>query len=170
MSHDILKQYGEWGIKLKIEKNDYSRMKRKVFLQLVLMIAVSGIAVLLLYNFLKGKIGIWTIGLLHNPEVIFMDEPLNGLDANAVIIVKEVIARLAKEGKTIFYCSHLMDVVEKIASRVILINQGTIIANGSVRELMEEAGVSSLEGLFTKLPQIKTVLLNPSSSISANTL
>ena len=58
---------------------------------------------------------------------------------------------LAKEGKTIFYCSHLMDVVEKIASRVILINQGTIIANGSVRELMEEAGVSSLEGLFTKL-------------------
>ena len=90
-------------------------------------------------------------GLLHNPEVIFMDEPLNGLDANAVIVVKEVIARLAKEGKTIFYCSHLMDVVEKIASRVILINEGTIIANGSVRELMEEAGTSSLEGLFTKL-------------------
>ncbi|RGK43063.1 sensor histidine kinase [Dorea formicigenerans] len=70
MSHDILKQYGEWGIKLKIEKNDYSRMKRKVFLQLVLMIAVSGIAVLLLYNFLKGKIGIWTIGLLsHIPRI-----------------------------------------------------------------------------------------------------
>ena len=58
---------------------------------------------------------------------------------------------MAKEGKTIFYCSHLMDVVEKIASRVILINQGTIIANGSVRELMEEAGVNSLESLFTKL-------------------
>ena len=104
-------------------------------------------------NFSKGmkqKVHIIS-GLLHNPEVIFMDEPLNGLDANAVIIVKEVIARLAKEGKTIFYCSHLMDVVEKIASRVILINEGTIIANGSVRELMEEAGTSSLEGLFTKL-------------------
>ena len=104
-------------------------------------------------NFSKGmkqKVHIIS-GLLHNPEVIFMDEPLNGLDANAVIVVKEVIARLAKEGKTIFYCSHLMDVVEKIASRVILINQGTIIANDSVRELMEEAGVSSLEGLFTKL-------------------
>ena len=76
---------------------------------------------------------------------------MNGLDANAVIIVKEVIARLAKEGKTIFYCSHLMDVVEKIARRVILINEGTIIANGSVWELMEKTGVSSLEGLFTKL-------------------
>ena len=90
-------------------------------------------------NFSKGmkqKVHIIS-GLLHNPEVIFMDEPLNGLDANAVIIVKEVIARL--------------DVVEKIASRVILINEGTIIANGSVRELMKEAGTSSLEGLFTKL-------------------
>ena len=64
---------------------------------------------------------------------------------------QKVIARLAKEGKTIFYCSHLMDVVEKIASRVILINEGAIIANGPVWELMEEAGVSSLEGLFTKL-------------------
>ena len=96
-------------------------------------------------NFSKGmkqKVHIIS-GLLHNPEVIFMDEPLNGLDANAVIVVKE--------GKTIFYCSHLMDVVEKIASRVILINEGMIIANGSVRELMEEAGVNSLESLFTKL-------------------
>ena len=83
--------------------------------------------------------------------MIFMDEPLNGLDANAVIIVKEVIARLAKEGKTIFYCSHLMDVVEKVASRVMLINEGTIIANGPVRELMEEVGANSLEGVFTKL-------------------
>ena len=104
-------------------------------------------------NFSKGmkqKVHIIS-GLLHNPEVIFMDEPLNGLDANAVIIVKEVIARLAKEGKTIFYCSHLMDVVEKVASRVMLINEGTIIANGPVRELMEEVGANSLEGVFTKL-------------------
>ncbi|WP_255469400.1 ABC transporter ATP-binding protein [Butyricimonas hominis] len=99
---------------------------------------------------MKQKIHIIS-GLLHNPEVIFMDEPLNGLDANAVIIVKEMIARLAKEGKTIFYCSHLMDVVEKIATRVILLNEGKIIANGTVHELMEQAGVGSLESLFTSL-------------------
>lgn len=63
MSHDISKQYGGLGIKLKVEKNDYSRMKRKVFVQLVCMLSISGIAVLLLYNFLRGKIGVWTIGL-----------------------------------------------------------------------------------------------------------
>ena len=84
------------------------------------------------------------------PENAVMYEHLTPMEY-LEIIVKEVIARLAKEGKTIFYCSHLMDVVEKIASRVILINEGTIIANGSVRELMKEAGTSSLEGLFTKL-------------------
>lgn len=99
---------------------------------------------------MKQKIHIIS-GLLHNPEVIFMDEPLNGLDASAVIIVKEMIARLAREGKTIFYCSHLMDVVEKIATRVILLNEGKIIANGTVGELMEQAGVHSLENLFTRL-------------------
>ena len=60
-------------------------------------------------------------GLLHNPQIIILDEPLSGLDANSVIIVKELISKLAKEGKTIFYCSHMMDVVEKVSDRIILI-------------------------------------------------
>lgn len=59
-----IKRYGEWDIRLKTERNDYSRMKRKVFMQLVIMLVMSGIAVLLLYNFLQGKIGVWGIGLL----------------------------------------------------------------------------------------------------------
>ena len=63
MSHATLKQYGGLGTKLRVEKNDYSRMKRKVFIQLVCMLFISGIAVLLLYNFLRGKIGVWIIGL-----------------------------------------------------------------------------------------------------------
>lgn len=99
---------------------------------------------------MKQKIHIIS-GLLHNPDILFMDEPLNGLDANAVIIVKEIITQLAKEGKTIFYCSHLMDVVEKVSSRIILINDGHIIANGSVQQLKQESGCASLEELFSKL-------------------
>ena len=51
-------------------------------------------------------------GMLHDPDILFMDEPLNGLDANAVILMKEMITELAHQGKTIFYCSHLMDIVE----------------------------------------------------------
>lgn len=99
---------------------------------------------------MKQKIHIIS-GLLHNPDLIFMDEPLNGLDANAVIIVKEIISQLVKEGKTIFYCSHLMDVVEKVASRIILLNNGLIVADGTVEALKEQANTSSLEMLFSKL-------------------
>lgn len=90
-------------------------------------------------------------GILHNPDIIILDEPLSGLDANSVIIIKDLIARLAKEGKTIFYCSHMMDIVEKVSDRIILINNGTIVADGSIAELREQNGNDSLEQIFSRL-------------------
>ena len=90
-------------------------------------------------------------GLLHNPDIIILDEPLSGLDANSVIIIKDLISKLAKEGKTIFYCSHMMDVVEKVSDRIILINQGVVVADGSFRELQQQEGNTSLEQIFAQL-------------------
>ena len=90
-------------------------------------------------------------GLLHNPDVIILDEPLSGLDANSVIVVKELISRLARDGKTIFYCSHMMDVVEKVSDRIVLIDEGRMIANGTITELRQEHGDVSLEQIFAKL-------------------
>ncbi len=92
-----------------------------------------------------------TSGLLHNPDIIILDEPLSGLDANSVIIVKDLISKLAKDGKTIFYCSHMMDVVEKVSDRIILINEGTVIADGSFEELKEQQGDQSLEKIFAHM-------------------
>ncbi len=89
-------------------------------------------------------------GIIHNPKIVILDEPLSGLDANAVIMVKEVIALMAKEGKTIFYCSHMMDVVEKVSDRILLINNGEIIADGSFSEL-KAGGEQTLEKIFSKL-------------------
>lgn len=99
---------------------------------------------------MKQKVLI-TSGLLHNPDIIILDEPLSGLDANSVIIIKELISKLAKEGKTIFYCSHMMDVVEKVSDRIVLINEGTVIANGSFEELRQQQGNESLEKIFAHL-------------------
>jgi ABC-2 type transport system ATP-binding protein len=99
---------------------------------------------------MKQKVLI-TSGLLHNPAIIILDEPLSGLDANSVIIIKELISKLAKEGKTIFYCSHMMDVVEKVSDRIVLINEGTVIANGSFEELQQQQGNESLEKIFAHL-------------------
>lgn len=89
--------------------------------------------------------------LLHNPDILFLDEPINGLDANSVMIFKEILAQLAANGKTIFYSSHLMDVVEKISSRIVLINEGHIVADGTFEQLQANSEGSSLEGIFNQL-------------------
>jgi ABC-2 type transport system ATP-binding protein len=99
---------------------------------------------------MKQKVLI-TSGLLHNPEVIILDEPLSGLDANSVIIIKELIDKLAKSGKTIFYCSHMMDIVEKVSDRIILIDKGSVVADGTIEELRQLQHKDSLESIFAGL-------------------
>lgn len=89
--------------------------------------------------------------LLHNPDLLFLDEPINGLDANSVMIFKEILSQLAAQGKTIFYSSHIMDVVEKISSRIILLNDGKIAADGTFAQLQEGNNGESLEGIFNQL-------------------
>jgi ABC-2 type transport system ATP-binding protein len=89
--------------------------------------------------------------LLHNPDILFLDEPLSGLDANSVMVIKEMLALLAASGKTIFYSSHIMDVVEKISSRIILLDGGRIVADGSFEELKSQSKEGSLEQIFNQL-------------------
>ena len=90
-------------------------------------------------------------GMIHDPDILFLDEPLAGLDANTAIVIKEILAQLAAEGKTIFYCSHVMDVVERICNRIIIIDDGTIIANGTFDELQAMNKGKSLERIFSRL-------------------
>lgn len=89
-------------------------------------------------------------GLIHNPDILFLDEPLSGLDANSVLLVKQLLEKLAADGKTIFYSSHLMDVVEKISDRIVLINNGVVLADGTFNELKSEKS-DTLENLFSEL-------------------
>ena len=89
--------------------------------------------------------------LIHNPEILFLDEPLSGLDANSVMIIKEILSHLAEEGKTIFYSSHIMEIVEKISDRIILINNGEIVADGNFEELKSSYKESSLENIFNEV-------------------
>ncbi len=89
--------------------------------------------------------------LIHNPDILFLDEPLSGLDANSVMIFKEVLAQLAALGKTIFYSSHIMEVVEKISDRILLIKDGIIVADGTFDELKSKSKEGSLEAIFNEL-------------------
>jgi ABC-2 type transport system ATP-binding protein len=99
-----------------------------------------------------------TAALLHNPEVVFLDEPLNGLDANAALSLKTLVTSLAREGKTIVYCSHILDVVERICERVVIIHEGAIVADGTVTKLLEQTGEKSLEKVFNKLTATENLL------------
>jgi len=99
-----------------------------------------------------------TAALLHSPKVVFLDEPLNGLDANAALSLKTLLTSLAREGKTIVYCSHILDVVERICERVVIIHQGAIVADGTVNQLLEQTGEKSLEKVFNKLTATENLL------------
>ena len=92
-----------------------------------------------------------TAALLHNPPVVFFDEPLDGLDANAAVGFKALIQTLAKEGKAIIYSSHILDVVERVCDRVIIIDQGKLRVDGPPAELVAQHDSRSLEQLFTHL-------------------
>jgi ABC-2 type transport system ATP-binding protein len=99
-----------------------------------------------------------TSALLHNPKVVFFDEPLNGLDANAALSFKTLITSLARDGKTIVYCSHILDVVERVCERVVIIHEGRLVADGTVAALREQAGEATLEGVFNKLTATENLL------------
>ncbi|HLR52581.1 MAG TPA: ABC transporter ATP-binding protein [Candidatus Avamphibacillus sp.] len=89
--------------------------------------------------------------LLHNPDLIFLDEPLSGLDANSVMVIKDILEQLAERGKTIFYSSHIMEVVEKISNRIVLLADGKIAADGTFEELREQNKEGSLEDIFNQI-------------------
>lgn len=89
--------------------------------------------------------------LLHRPEVVFLDEPLTGLDANAALMVKELIRSLAAQGRTIFFCSHVLEVVERVCSRIIIIDKGAVVAEGSAADIAHRTGTTSLEAAFVAL-------------------
>jgi len=89
--------------------------------------------------------------LLHRPEVVFLDEPLTGLDASAALVVKELIRGLAAQGRTIFFCSHVLEVVERICTRIVIINHGKAIADGTARDIAASAGAATLEDAFVAL-------------------
>ena len=89
--------------------------------------------------------------LMGDPEVLFLDEPLSGLDVGATILIKDLIRALADAGKTVFYCSHMMDVVERVCDRIVIIDDGRIVADGTFDELSKSHASQSLETIFSNL-------------------
>ena len=87
--------------------------------------------------------------LIHDPPLLFLDEPTSMLDPRAALMVKDLIKKLAESaGKTIFICSHILPVVEELCDRIGIINQGKLIALGTVDEIIAQTKTKTLEAAF----------------------
>ena len=86
----------------------------------------------------------------HDPKILIMDEPFVGLDPKAVFDMKEIMKQMCKEGKTIFFSTHILEVAEKLCSRVAIIKQGKIVKVGKMSEIK---GDESLEQVFLELDE-----------------
>jgi len=91
--------------------------------------------------------------LLHNPDILIFDEPLSGLDVSSILIVRNLLRSLAAQGKAILYSSHVLEIVEKICSRVLVIHKGDLVADDSIENLRNLMQLPSLEDIFIQLVQ-----------------
>ena len=92
--------------------------------------------------------------LVHGPSVLFLDEPLNGIDPVSGRVVTDLLCRLTARGVTLFFTSHVLDVVERLCDEIAVIDRGSIVAQGTLDEIRTEralGGKASLEEVFLKL-------------------
>ena len=89
--------------------------------------------------------------LLHDPDVLILDEPESGLDVTTALVLRELVSGLAARGKAVLYSSHVLDSVERICSRVIVLHQGTCVASGTPADLRTLMSQTSLEDVFAQL-------------------
>ncbi len=89
--------------------------------------------------------------LLHNPELILLDEPFSGLDVNSALVLRGLIHELAARGKVVLFSSHELDTVERVSSRVVILHKGKVVANDSIEHLRSLMSLPTLEGIFSQL-------------------
>jgi ABC-2 type transport system ATP-binding protein len=89
--------------------------------------------------------------LLHNPQLVVLDEPFSGLDVSTSLILRDLISALAQSGKIVLFSSHELETVERVCSRVVILNRGRVVANDSIRNLSALLSRPNLEGIFSEL-------------------
>ena len=99
---------------------------------------------------MKKKLGL-LLAMLHQPKVLVLDEPTNGLDVESTHLFYDLIFDTAGEGVTILFSTHLMDQVTRLCSHAVIINDGTVVASGSIEELRADHGQADLEEIFLQL-------------------
>ena len=89
--------------------------------------------------------------LLHNPDLVLLDEPFSGLDVASALVLRSLIQELANRGKVVLFSSHELDTVERICSRVVILHRGKLVADDTIERLRSLMELPTLEGIFSQL-------------------
>src|SRR5665811_1454571 len=89
--------------------------------------------------------------LLHNPDLILLDEPFSGLDVGTGLVLRSLIQELASRGKVILFSSHELETVERVSSRVVILHRGKVVADDSIENLRNLMALPTLEKIFSQL-------------------
>jgi len=127
-----------------------AKMRREELLQLFDLSAVKHQRLKEFSKGMRQKVVIAS-ALMHRPDVLILDEPLDGLDANTALGMKELVRKLAAQGRTIMFSSHILEVVERICTRIVIVDHGRKIAEGTAADIMAQTNTPSLELAFGHL-------------------
>jgi ABC-2 type transport system ATP-binding protein len=127
-------------------------LARKIdgFLQLFNLSGAADQSIAAYSKGMRQKIVI-SAALLHDPDVVIFDEPETGLDVTTTMMLRHLVRMLASRGKAILYSSHILEVVEKVCDRIIVLQRGRVVADDSIKQLRAVLSSSSLEGVFAQL-------------------
>jgi ABC-2 type transport system ATP-binding protein len=89
--------------------------------------------------------------ILHNPSVLILDEPLGGLDASSAAVLKELIRSFADRGRTVLFCSHVLEVVQRLCDDIAILHEGRLLSAGTATGIIEQGGYATLEEAFIAL-------------------
>lgn len=99
---------------------------------------------------MQQKVAI-TGAFLHDPDIVFMDEPTVGLDPRSARLIKDLMMQKRAEGRSMFFSTHILEIAQSMCDRVLIINKGRIIADARVDEMRRLRGEQSLEDIFLEL-------------------
>ena len=104
--------------------------------------------------------------LLHNPDVLFLDEPFANLDVTTVTFMKSLLQRLVELDKTILYCTHILEVAETLCPRIMIINEGQLVADAPVTELRQQTNQTALNEIFVQLTETTGIAEKTDAAVS----
>jgi ABC-2 type transport system ATP-binding protein len=131
-----------------------ARARRRELLDLFGLSAQAGQRLSEFSKGMRQKV-VLAAALIHRPDVLVLDEPLDGLDASTAMVVKELLKKLADQGKTILFSSHILEVVERMCTRIVIINHGRVVTSGTAADIRAEAGAATLEEAFSRLTGVR---------------